>query len=1229
MPGSTTAVGAWRGSSRGIGDTTHCCFGRRNEIREANSNTFNANKQNNNNSNNKRCDYERERENTRFTPNLPTTVPNHSAGGETGHPQPFILSVAPQPSLSGLLCPLYHLRHRRDAVLNDNSLICFIRLGPSIGPTIMPSVKEAPLNLFLAPDGLNDVLDHPRHRFSSCFGARNKRKKIDSSAHQRRCQLLLLLIFVVCSSGFFSIALIGQDDKHAHRLICYCPFCVILSSSVRPVAQHIFSGATFDPTMASRIEVYCRVRPTDKMCAQQVHFLPGNTTIQINRNARRSAVGLDAEQQILHTFTFDSIFTGSQATQENVYRATTMKLVQKGLLDGINGSLLCYGQRDSGKTYTVFGGSDFRARGIAARAINQLFEGVRLYAQERVYTVALTFLQIHGEAVTDLLSGASSSPGGKGRGTMGRSVQRADAVRPNITLDGKGMVSLKGIERRECASEEEALAAVFEGLHNRSQGRNAHVALTLYARHQSLIDSESDTRDACLHIVDLAGTQRVEGLSPEERSEVQTVNRSLSMLEQVVLCLGNPPTNNNGEPVQGHIPYRQSKLTTLLKDCIGGTSLTSVIAHIYPEQQFIDNTISTLNFAKRVMHVATDPTVNVVQDAGTQIRTLQRQLTDLKSELRMQSQLSLARVAQASSAENASKPLTFGTDELQALHEKVRAYVDGASNTIHVNDVREMNACFSFFRTLLEQKDVTISELQNEMNAAKAQNMVQRDRGNRSDADSSSSAAGAGGGGEASAPTCNSANAKAAPPTTKNKRRTTNYGRQQQQPEKTDLHTPNVLDKNSGISYGVAGKASNTLQVPDRESLETPRSDGTPAEAVLAQTRITNAEVAPMPPIFKSTSAPLAEPPADRTPATYSGRAVPAAQTFPASAIRPASGSSRFRPGAADSSSTHPPAAQISTHNSSASRSVDPQAKQAAKARAFEDYKNTESGALQVRALGEDREQLLRIDKKLDSLHHRLHELECVMEEKANNPSGGIRVPGSRPHSGGHAHGDPAGEDDNEDPRHMSALHLTAYHNTIQESLNVVNAQRSHLVKQMERRRTALMTNFSEWYARISGDPSERPQRSGHAGFPQIPNPQPGTAGGAPKAPRRQQTSFLGVVEGGDDDVQHMMQLQEDRFLDAAERFDAMEMHRRTAQDPHSGAFYAAKKLVESKTRDRPVNRTSGNAAAAAESDATNTSVSPRTGLRFCVFQAFHVSVCDAFKSPSELVEVAYHSFRM
>lgn len=1266
--------------------------------------------------------------------------------------------------------------------------------------------------------------------------------------------------------------------------------------------------------MSSRAEVFCRVRPTDKMCLQQFHFNPSNTTVQVTRRANRSSsnAGKGAnDQEVVHTFTFDNIFAGSNATQESIFRATAMKLVQKGLLEGINGTLLCHGQRDSGKTYTMFGGNDFRSRGLAARAITQVYEDIQRFSLERTYTVMVSFLQFYGGEVTDLLTGMSSTGGkvgnnprcgSRGSGSssgrsktpssrLGQSRHRSgsaidggngplssanhpsaspggrnappsgEGCLPQVTLDGKGEVLLKGIEKRVCASEEEALSTVFEGLHNRSTNKNVHVVLSLYARHQSLVDSECETREAVLHLVDLAGIQRGDGLTAEQRREVQVVNRSLSMLEQVILCLGNPQTNSSGEVVKGHIPYRQSKLTTLLKDCMGGSSFTTLIAHIYPEQQFLDASISTLNFARRMMHLVTEPTVNVVQDANTQIRNLQRQVGDLKAELRMQNQLSLARAARQSSGthsgdnsttgeggshqkgggggSNVNSPTpTYGTDELQSIHEKVQTYLNGGSNTIYVNDVREMNACFAYFRQLLEQKDLYITEIQSEVYSSKAQNSFQRDRGsghggNKGDGEGfftmhgsmvgasafsspttglgfdsmggrSSFASGNKGGTGANGAAANagkglggahrrrapSSNIHTTPSTTNLGASVRLYGKEGAgsggsagAANPGDLHTPSVLDKHGGVSYGVAGKAAQVTQRLPLANTIPPSSErdrmmafgnggntitnilpsmapnvsmrgvgqtggpvgGNEAGGTGPSCTTSYATVNSMPgttgsPAANTTGGQSSEPSnhrANLTIHTYSGMGAnlhqggiasssssagyapfssqpesrppgvmapsteissrpgqggvgvpscPPLLTFtpPSSgplsyenyaAAVPAATSSALKPSASLGGSNSPHGSTVMGASSLGSRVPVPPlplpsqsgslrgdvskagsgtgTTDHVKARAFEDYKKNSNGALQIRALAEDQEQLAQIERRLSGLFRRLEKIEQASHDKAQRrqsqshtsaPStallshlaphggGGGGGRGSRPHSSGGGRSGFQASDEDDDPYRMTTLQLSVFYSATEENIKTLTAERSHLIKQMERRQKAFLTNFSEWYARISGDTSELTYEFGGAPdsavgkqLPRVPGlstgqqnnsstvaypavtvgvGQTGSGNNSGRSGARRglpQASFLdgsttsspgiraGGVGGGVDPslpplaaLGGMMlgngaeaagplfyQLQDDRFLDAAERFDAMEMQRRTAQDPQSGAFYAAKKFVESKNRDQ------------------------------------------------------------
>lgn len=901
--------------------------------------------------------------------------------------------------------------------------------------------------------------------------------------------------------------------------------------------------------MTSTIDVYCRVRPTDKLCAPVFQFLPDQRTIRICRMSPKAAKytsppSAATEPQVVHTYTFDGVLNGSSATQENIFTTTASKLVRKGLLQGINGALLCYGQRESGKTYTVFGGSDFRARGIAARAVHDLFEGVRSLSSERAYDISLTFISFYGERVQDLLqpcsAARSATPGLDKAGAYPKS---------NITLDGKGQVVLKGIEKRPCATEQDALSVIFEGLHNRNTNQNAHLALSIYARHQSLIDSESETKEAVLHLVDLAGTQRVEGLtSAEERREVQLVNRSLSMLEQVVLCLSSAQSNSNGEPVLTHVPYRQSKLTTLLKDCIGGTSYTSLIAHIFPEQPFVESSISTLNFAKRLMHIVTEPTVNVVQDASTQIRTLQRQVADLKSELRMQNQLSLARLAQASlaapnagepggSGAGAAKAPTFDMEELQSLREKVKVYVEGGTSTINVNDVREMNACFSCFRSLIEERDGTIADLQNEVNALKAQNTYLHSRGgNRSDMESVN-ANGLAGLDALGATGVSALGASMGSISGSKSRRRPNNAAPRPAALPNDNYTSNVLDQNCGVSFGVAGKASNALPVPEREAADLPP----PKPAAPLSGNVYGSRAPTVPPLR---SAPmgggaaagggphgihvLPSPPSS-SPLPRHDIGLPEVASPPVTSARLPP--TAVRPAAEGTHSSQLRQALVAGGESDERyKDLVSPVQRTARSRAFEDYKTTDSGALQVRALNEERTQLQRLDKKLSALRKRLEEVEEEEQKrsKAEQVSPTRRSVASKG---------------------VDSIQLMAFHNTLEESLIAVNAERSHLAKQLERRRRAFLSNFLQWYARLSGDATKKGTRSAdQSGLPSTP------------------------PHGRDDSPTSRLQSQilmgeDDQFMDAAERFDSMVMDRHTSQEPDSLAFYAAKKLVDSKTR--------------------------------------------------------------
>lgn len=132
-----------------------------------------------------------------------------------------------------------------------------------------------------------------------------------------------------------------------------------------------------------------------------------------------------------------------------------------------------------------------------------------------------------------------------------------------------------------------------------------------------------------LHLVDLAGSERTKktGSSGLTLKEATFINKSLSFLEQVVIALSS--TNRD------HIPYRQSRLTNLLRDSLGGNCKTVMVANVWPEACHLEETISTLKFATRMMRVSNEATVNVQLDKHLMIKRYEKEIRDLKQELAM------------------------------------------------------------------------------------------------------------------------------------------------------------------------------------------------------------------------------------------------------------------------------------------------------------------------------------------------------------------------------------------------------------------------------------------------------------------------------------------------------------------------------------------------------------------------------------------------------------------
>lgn len=161
------------------------------------------------------------------------------------------------------------------------------------------------------------------------------------------------------------------------------------------------------------------------------------------------------------------------------------------------------------------------------------------------------------------------------------------------------------------------------------ESSRSHCIYTIHLESKSKTESSEKVIYSKLHLVDLAGSERTKksGATGITLKEATYINKSLTFLEQVVVCV----CDNKRD----HIPYRQSKLTNFLKNSIGGNCQTVMIANVYPEPEHLEETISTLKFASRMMKVSNEAVVNVQQDPELLLKKMEREIKELKQELTM------------------------------------------------------------------------------------------------------------------------------------------------------------------------------------------------------------------------------------------------------------------------------------------------------------------------------------------------------------------------------------------------------------------------------------------------------------------------------------------------------------------------------------------------------------------------------------------------------------------
>uniref|UniRef100_H2ZQF0 Kinesin-like protein n=1 Tax=Ciona savignyi TaxID=51511 RepID=H2ZQF0_CIOSA len=340
------------------------------------------------------------------------------------------------------------------------------------------------------------------------------------------------------------------------------------------------------------IKVMCRFRPLNGSEKQRGdEFLPKNLAQDQVTFGRPSK-----------TFTFDRVF-GPASTQEQVYVAGARPIV-KDVLEGYNGTIFAYGQTSSGKTHTMEGVlHDDHLRGIIPRIIDDIFNHIYTMDENLEFHIKISYFEIYLDKIKDLLDGNCS--------LFFSCINKLSKTNLSVHEDKNRVPYVKGCTERFVASPEEVMETIDEGKSNR------HVAVTNMNEHSSrshsifLINVKqentiSETKlTGKLYLVDLAGSEKVgkTGAEGTVLHEAMNINKSLSSLGNVISALA--------DGTKTHIPYRDSKMTRILQDSLGGNCRTTIFICCSPASYNEAETKSTLLFGVRAKTIKNSVQANV------------------------------------------------------------------------------------------------------------------------------------------------------------------------------------------------------------------------------------------------------------------------------------------------------------------------------------------------------------------------------------------------------------------------------------------------------------------------------------------------------------------------------------------------------------------------------------------------------------------------------------------
>eukprot|EP00282_Hemiselmis_andersenii_P038986 CAMPEP_0169428776 /NCGR_PEP_ID=MMETSP1042-20121227/1507_1 /TAXON_ID=464988 /ORGANISM="Hemiselmis andersenii, Strain CCMP1180" /LENGTH=616 /DNA_ID=CAMNT_0009538969 /DNA_START=18 /DNA_END=1865 /DNA_ORIENTATION=- len=389
-----------------------------------------------------------------------------------------------------------------------------------------------------------------------------------------------------------------------------------------------------DTNDGSNFKVVLRVRPplprelNGDRSFEQICRFQGNDSVTVSENLAALDDPKEAGNFSSYTFAFDHVYA-EDSNQLSVYNNTARDAVLS-TLGGYNATIIAYGQTGTGKTYTMEGEPEPRTRGIIPRATEEMFGYIEDQACDRKkFLVRASYLQIYNEVISDLL--------------------KPERTNLHVREDKKRGVFVEGLSEWVVRSPKEVYGLMQRGAltrctantkMNEISSRSHAVFIIILEQLEYLDEAQASSATAGhlfkvgkLNLVDLAGSERVRltGATGRRLEESKKINQSLSALGNVIAALTDTKSRQ-------HIPYRDSKLTRILEDSLGGNCVTTMMAMISPAMESYQESLSTLKFAHRAKSIKNQPHINEDLDQRGLLRKYEMEIKKLRGELQSKSQ---------------------------------------------------------------------------------------------------------------------------------------------------------------------------------------------------------------------------------------------------------------------------------------------------------------------------------------------------------------------------------------------------------------------------------------------------------------------------------------------------------------------------------------------------------------------------------------------------------------